>query len=125
MWSFVGNKNTKCWIWLALDRVRKRFVGFITGNRGVKTGRKLWSQIQNIPVQNYASDDWDAYKDFIPNNKHLIGKQYTNSIEGFNSNFRLFLKRLNRRTKCYSKSEEMLNNCLKLYIHRSNCIYSC
>jgi insertion element IS1 protein InsB len=125
MWSFVGSKENKCWIWLALDRVRKRIVGFVTGTRGKKTGRKLWDKIQNIPVCNYVSDDWEAYQDFIPKDKHLIGKQYTNSIEGFNSNFRLFLKRLNRRTKCYSKSQEMLDNCLKLYIHRFNLIYSC
>jgi insertion element IS1 protein InsB len=125
MWSFVGKKDTKCWIWLALARVRKRFVGFVTGSRGIKTGRKLWAKIKDIPVTNYASDDWNAYQDFIPANKHLVGKQYTNSIEGFNSNFRLFLKRLNRRTKCYSKTQEMLNICLKLYINHSNAIYSC
>jgi insertion element IS1 protein InsB len=123
MWSFVGKKKCKCWIWLALDRVRKRIVGWITGGRGVKTGRVLWNKIQHIPVHQYASDDWLPYQKIIPCNKHLIGKQYTENIEGFNSNFRLFLKRLNRKTKCYSKTKEMLDNSLKLYIHRFNCIY--
>ena len=125
MWSFVGSKKKKCWIWLALDRARKRFVGFTTGSRGSKTGKKLWSQIKDIPVVFYTSDDWEAYSTFIPRNKHLVGKQYTNSIEGFNSNFRLFMKRLNRRTKCYSKTKEMLDISLKLMIHRFNSIYSC
>jgi insertion element IS1 protein InsB len=124
MWSFIQNKKQKCWIWLALDRIRKRFIAFQTGSRGKKTGRKLWEKIKSIKVQFYTSDDWEAYQDFIPQQKHLIGKQHTNSIEGFNSNFRLFLKRLNRRTKCYSKTKEMLDNCLKLIIHRFNAIYS-
>jgi insertion element IS1 protein InsB len=125
MWSYVGSKSRKCWIWLAFDRLRKRFVGFVTGSRGKKTGKELWERIKHIPVSNYTSDDWQVYQDFVPEEKHLIGKQHTNSIEGFNSNFRLFLKRLNRRTKCYSKTQEMLDNSLKLFIHRSNVIYGC
>ena len=125
MWSYTGFKKKKCWIWLALDRHRKRFVGFVTGSRSKKTGRQLWEKIKDIQVVNYATDDWEAYKDFLPIDKHLIGKQYTNHIEGFNSNFRLFMKRLNRRTKCYSKTKEMLDCSLKLMIYRFNSVYSC
>jgi hypothetical protein len=67
-----------------------------------------------IPVNNYTSDDWKACRDFIQPKKHLIGIQHTISIEGFNSNFRLFLKRINRRTKCNSMTQELLDNYLKL-----------
>lgn len=124
MWSFIGKKKKKCWIWLALDKASKRFLGFVTGSRGKKTGIKLLNKIQDFKVKEYATDGWEAYQDFLPKDKHLIGKKYTQDIEGFNSNFRLFLKRLNRRTKCYSKSQDMLDCSLKLLIHKHNTIYS-
>ena len=97
MWSFIGKKKKKCWIWLALDKASKRFLGFVTGSRGKKTGIKLWNKIQDFKVKEYATDGWEAYQDFLPKDKHLIGKKYTQDIEGFNSNFRLFLKRLNQK----------------------------
>lgn len=124
MWSFIGTKKKKCWIWLALDKVNKKFLGFVTGSRGKTTGRKLWQKIKHFNIKQYATDNWEAYQKFLPKEKHLIGKKYTCDIEGFNSNFRLFLKRLNRRTKCYSKSKEMLDCSLKLLIHKFNSVYS-
>lgn len=123
IWSFVGKKKKKCWIWLALDKVKKKFLGFTTGSRGKTTGRQLWEKIKGFNVKQYATDDWEAYQDFLPKDKHMIGKEYTCDIEGFNSNFRLFLKRLNRRTKCYSKSKEMLDCSLKLLISKFNGVY--
>jgi IS1 family transposase len=33
MWSFVGNKKQKQWLWLALDRKTKEIVGFYLGDR--------------------------------------------------------------------------------------------
>jgi len=34
MWSFVGNKNNKQWLWLAIDIETKEIVGFYLGERG-------------------------------------------------------------------------------------------
>jgi hypothetical protein len=33
MWSFVGNKGNKQWIWLALDTNTREIVGFYLGSR--------------------------------------------------------------------------------------------
>ena len=124
MWSYIGTKKKKCWIWIAHDRERKRVIDFELGSRGYKTGLRLWERIKKLNVVKFASDDWAAYQQFIPQDRHLIGKQYTENIEGFNSNYRLFLKRLNRRTKCYSKSKEMLKASLNLVINKFNITYS-
>ena len=125
MWSFAGKKEDKCWIWIAHDRVRKTVVAFQLGTRGYKTGKKLWNKVKDLKVNLYASDHWHVYPKLFPENKHIIGKEHTQNIEGFNSNFRLFLKRLNRKTKCYSKTEEMLEASLRLVIHKFNLIYGC
>ena len=43
MWSFVGNKNNKQWLWLAIDIETKEIVGFYLGERGVKGALGLWN----------------------------------------------------------------------------------
>jgi len=43
MWSFVGNKNNKQWLWLAIDIETKEIVGFYLGERGEKGALGLWN----------------------------------------------------------------------------------
>ncbi len=55
-----------------------------------------------------ATDHWKTYETFIPREKHIQSKEETYTVEGYNSLLRHFLARLKRRTKCYTKSLEML-----------------
>jgi insertion element IS1 protein InsB len=88
------------------------------GCRGKATGRKLWEKIKNIDCDKYCTDYWDAYKDFIPSDKHVMSKKETYTIEGYNSLIRHYLARFNRKTKCYSKSDEMVICSIKLLINK-------
>ena len=45
MWSFVGKKKNKKWIWLAKDRNSKQIVGFHVGGRVKKDAMKLWNSL--------------------------------------------------------------------------------
>jgi insertion element IS1 protein InsB len=47
---------------------------------------------------------------YIPSSKHIIGKSDTWRIERLNLNFRTHIKRLNRRTICFSKDEKIHDN---------------
>ncbi|MDY0386401.1 MAG: IS1 family transposase, partial [Methanolobus sp.] len=78
------------------------------GNRGTKTGQKLWKKIKNKDIGEVMTDHWKAYAEFIPKNIHTRSKAETYTVEGYNSIFRHFLARLRRKTKCYTKSLEML-----------------
>lgn len=51
----------------------------------------------------------------IPETIHQTGRNRTNKIERMNLTLRTHLKRLNRKTICFSKSEEMLNSSLSIY----------
>ena len=90
------------------------------GGRGKKTGRELWAKIENIDCPTYCTDYWEAYNDFIPREKHITSKKETFTIEGYNSLFRHFLARFHRKTKCYSKSDKMIEITLKLFIYKIN-----
>jgi insertion element IS1 protein InsB len=138
MWHYVQNKKNKCWIWLAICKNTKLIAGYITGTRGYrlevgldlfqskprhdKTGRKLFEHITKFIPPNtiYYTDYWESYEKFIPPNQHYQGKDQTYTIEGYNSNFRDDLQRLTRRTKAYSKSQDMLDYSLSLYIYNHN-----
>jgi insertion element IS1 protein InsB len=54
------------------------------------------------------TDYWRAYAEFVPRNIHTQSKAETYTVEGYNSIFRHFLARLRRKSKCYTKSLEML-----------------
>jgi insertion element IS1 protein InsB len=54
------------------------------------------------------TDYWKPYEHFVPSEIHTQSKAETFTVEGYNSLFRHFLARLRRKSKCYSKSLDML-----------------
>jgi insertion element IS1 protein InsB len=54
----------------------------------------------------YSDNNW-AYRDVIPKNILKTGKRNTQKIERKHLTFRTGLKRLARKTICYSKKMEM------------------
>lgn len=61
------------------------------------------------------TDKWRSHRGILPKSKHLIGKQYTQSIESINATFFHYLCRFRRKTKGYSKSKYMLQITLAFF----------
>ncbi len=61
-----------------------------------------------------STDNYDAYKTVILPNKHILGKQDTTQVESNNGIMRHYLAKLRRKTKCYVKSIENLDDSLRL-----------
>lgn len=66
------------------------------------------------------TDYWRAYKKFLPAKRHVQSKAETFTVEGYNSIIRHFLARFRRKTKCYSKSYQMLYYSLILLFKKWN-----
>ena len=66
------------------------------------------------------SDYWSPYEKFIPSDLHIQSKAETFTVEGYNSLFRHFLARLRRKSKCYSKSQDMLKYSVMLLMLKWN-----
>ena len=64
------------------------------------------------------TDYWKPYEKFVPKDKHIQSKAHTYTVEGYNSLLRHFLARMRRKSKCYSKSKEMLEHSIKLLIRK-------
>jgi len=119
-WSFVQNKSNQRWTWLAITSSSRRIGAFVNGRRTDKNCRLLVGKYQNSQIKEFASDDWQSYQKYLPSAIHHIGKDKTQRIERVNLNFRVHLKRLNRRTIAFSKSDEMHDAVIKLYVHYHN-----
>ncbi len=119
-WSFVQNKSNQRWTWLAITSSSRRIGAFVNGRRNDKNCRLLVGKYQNSQIKEFASDDWQSYQKYLPSAIHHIGKDKTQRIERVNLNFRVHLKRLNRRTIAFSKSDEMHDAVIKLYVHYHN-----
>ncbi|WP_454064725.1 IS1 family transposase [Candidatus Nitrospira salsa] len=117
--SYVRHKKY-CWVWLAVDRLGKRFLAAVTGTRGVVTGARLWKTIKHPRIAQVMTDYWEPYEHFLPPTKHVQSKAETFTVEGYNSLFRHFLARFRRKTKCYSKSETMLRYSVHLVMAKWN-----
>jgi len=90
------------------------------GSRDTETGQELWEAVKNNSIKGVMSDYWSPYEKFIPTGLHTQSKAETYTVEGYNSLFRHFLARLRRKSKCYSKSKEMLKYSVLLLMLKWN-----
>ena len=119
-WSFVQQKKRQRWTWLAFERRRKQVVAYLNGSRTDASCASLVQKLGNTRVIRFHTDKWESYTKSLPVKRHGIGKEGTRHIERHNLNFRTHIKRLQRRTICFSKSEDMHDAVLKLYVQHSN-----
>ena len=112
--SYTGHKKNHCWTWITIDRHTKQVLGFVCGRRDSKTFEKLYDNINPDNIKLFCSDYWKSYAEVIPNHKHLQSKAQTFTIKGYNSLIRHYLARFKRKTKCYSKSVQMIESSLNL-----------
>jgi len=63
MWSFVGKKGNKQWIWLALDTKTREIVGLYVGDRSSESAKELWKSLPPVYRQCAVgyTDFWEAY----------------------------------------------------------------
>ena len=69
-------------------------------------------------ITRFSTDGWGAYERHIDPAQHTIGKAYTQKIESKHINLRTRIKRLVRRTICFSKTTTMHDLVLGLFINR-------
>ena len=117
-WSFVKKKKNQRWTWYAIEKQTGIIISWHNGRRTDWDLRILLNQVQEIPIKKYYTDHLNFYKTTLLGSEHVASKAHTWKIERKNLNFRTHLKRLNRRTICYSKNEEIHDNVIGMYIER-------
>lgn len=114
----MGNKNNRRWTWYAIERQTGIILAWHNGKRTNESCACLMNKLSIFPVKTYYTDNWKTYSKYIPTYKHIKGKANTWKIERKNLNFRTHIKRLNRKTICFSKNETIHDNVIGMYINR-------
>jgi insertion element IS1 protein InsB len=90
------------------------------GKRNKKNTKELLKKLQGVESNFYCTDHWRAFAQVLPKEKHIIGEKYTKKIEGINTWSRTRLRRLVRRTVCFSKKLIYHYSIIKTAIYERN-----
>lgn len=118
-WSFVQNKSNIRWTWYLIEKRSGVIIAWQNGRRTDEVLKELLEKVAHLPIFICHTDEWGAYQRQFPRDYlHIIGKDNTWKIERKNLNFRTHLKRLSRRTICFSKNETIHDNVISMYIEK-------
>ena len=117
-WSFVAKKSNPRWLWYAVEHSTNTVLSFAFGPRKDDIFKQLQERLSVFNISRFYTDDWGAYtRNLMPEN-HQIGKQNTQKIERKNLNWRTWIKRLARKSICFSKLECMHDTVIGLLINK-------
>jgi IS1 family transposase len=104
-WTYVGKKKDKVWLIYAYHRESGEIVAYVWGKRDIKTAQKLRRRIKRLGIsyEQIAMDNWDSFLSVFAEDQHEVGKKHTVGIEGNNCRMRHRIRRVFRRTCCFSK----------------------
>jgi insertion element IS1 protein InsB len=108
LWSFVGKKANRQWVWIAMDATTRQVLAFHVGDRSGQSAAALWEKIPTVYQEHavFYTDHYAVYPGVIPAAQHRpITKlaRKTNHVERFNCTLRQRVSRLVRATLSFSK----------------------
>jgi IS1 family transposase len=117
--TYVKSKKNRCYITYAMNKRTRRIIAFIVGARTKDNISKVIMKLKELKPKKIYTDKLNIYPALIDKDIHGMNAYKINHIERFNLTLRTHLKRLSRKTICFSRSIEMLENCLRLYIYKN------
>ncbi len=121
-WSFVGSKEHKVWIWLAIERYTRQIVGVAFGDRSDETCLRLW---QNLPPDYRKraviyTDLWQSYGNILPSKRlRQVGKG-SGQTERFNNTLRQRCPGMVRKTLSFSRDPALHRKRVEIFIDYYN-----
>jgi IS1 family transposase len=118
MWSFVGRKDNPRWLWHAIDHQTGKVLAYVFGRRKDEVFLKLKALLDPFGLTHYYTDKWGAYTRHLDPEQHTVSKRGTQKIERKHLTLRTRIKRLVRKTICFSKSTQMHDIVIGLFVNR-------
>ena len=113
--TYIRHKKNYIWLVYTLEKNSKTVVSFNVGKRTNKTLSCVLDTLKLSEAEKIFTDRLKNYRYLIDEKLHSVKRFGTNHIERKNLTLRTHLKRLNRRTICFSKSLVILIAILKIY----------
>lgn len=124
LWSFVGNKENKQWVWMVMNTYNRQIIALHVGGRGIDDAWQLWDNIPSAFQQQagFFTDFWKAYN-IIDDDQHVAAgkdKGFVNHLERFNGTLRQRCSRLVRKSLAFSKKQSNHVGAIKYFICHYN-----
>jgi insertion element IS1 protein InsB len=78
----------------------------------------LKALLEPFGIRRFYTDGWGAYPRCLAPHQHVIGKRRTHQLERKHLTLRTRIKRLVRKSICFSKSVQMHDLLIGLFINR-------
>ena len=98
-----------------MERQTTDVIDFIVGRKTTKNIKLLIDKILLLHPKRIYTDGLNIYPSLIPTAIHKRFQYCTNRIERKNLTLRTHIKRLSRKTICFSRKQEYLEAHLKIY----------
>src|SRR5262249_42555571 len=118
MWSYVAKTSQPRWLWHALDHHTGKVLAYGCGRRQDDVFLNPQQLLALFGITKFYPDGWGAYERHLDPEQHQVGKEHTQKIESKHINLRTRIKRLMRRTLCFSKTERMQDLVIGLFVNR-------
>jgi insertion element IS1 protein InsB len=118
MWSFVRKKEQQRWLWHAIDHQSGVVLAYVLGTHTDTVFLQLKQLLAPFGISRFCTDDWGTYQRHLNPEQHAIGKANTQKIERKHLTLRTRIKRLARKTICFSKSVHMHDIVIGLFVNR-------
>jgi IS1 family transposase len=118
MWSFVQSKQQQRWLWWEIDHASGRILAYVLATHEDAAFLQLQALLEPFGIMQFYRDGWGAYERHIAPVFHTVGKRYTQKIERKHLTLRTRIKRLARKTICFSKTILMHDVVIGLFINR-------
>ncbi len=118
MWSFVGKKGNQRWLWHAIDHHTGAVFAYVFGRRKDEVFLQLKALLEPFGLTRFYTDHWGAYVRHLDPEVHSPGKRNTQKIERQHLTLRTRIKRLVRKTICFSKTTQMHDTVIGLFVNR-------
>jgi insertion element IS1 protein InsB len=117
-WSYVGSKQQPRWLGQAMDHRTGRVSAYVFGRRDDQALLDLKVLLEPFGLQHFYTDGWGAYQRHLEPEQHAVAKRNTQKLERKHLTLRTRIKRLARKTICFSKFSRMHDIVTGLFINR-------
>ena len=118
MASFVGKKIYQRWLWHAIDHKTGTILAFVIGRREDRMFLKLKRLLKPLGITKFYTDKLKTYERHLSKEERIINKYKMQKIERKHLTLRTRIKRLQRKTICFSKMIQMHDLVIGLYINK-------
>lgn len=113
--TYIGHKKNAVWVIYAMDTLTKIPVSLKIGRRNKKNLKIVIDTLLLSNAKKIYTDKLPMYKTLIHSEIHSTKHRGTNHIERNHLTIRTHIKRLNRKTICFSKSLLLLSAIVRIY----------